>query len=266
MLTFPPETLGAGPTILPVLFRGNGLVVLGKASGIPIDEHPWNEGKPTLCAALRTRIAEKSENALKLGLARPAAVVLTDADISGCVLLADREGRALDNWRNIAGSGQLRFVFRFLAKPLSGASISEDFCCRLPVAAHFSEARTLISHKTGKKSETHFIKEEKFGEYELWRAETAFPRLHQVRLHAQESGIPVVGDSLYGSVPAVLNAYFGKKGRLNKGEVRPIYAAPCIHLSCVEVLKSEFSGGIELRNAPLPDGFSALLKKFRART
>lgn len=266
MLTFPPRTFEAGSTAFPVVFRGNGVAALSKPAGIPIDEHPWNGGaRATLCGEFRRRIGQGSPAAEALGIARPAAALLTDADCSGLVLLADRENGILDAWRNAVGSGLLRFRFAFLAP--AGASAPE-FECRLPVAAHFSEPRAVVSSKTGRKSETRFRREEDFGKFALWAAETAFPRLHQVRLHAAESGIPVVGDALYGGAAPLVNASFCRKGRLNKGEERPIYAPICLHLERISVPAGTLPGVSEALeiSAPLPSGFSALLKKLRSRS
>lgn len=265
MLTFPPQTFESNSTSVPVVFCGNGMAVLNKPSGIPVDEHPWNEGRTTLCGEIRKRLEQGRASLQKLGLSRPAPVILTDSEISGCILLADRENGALELWRNAVGSEQLKFTFVFLCKPDSKSRLGESKTCTLPVAAHFSEPRALISHKTGKKSETRFSPEEKFGEYELWRAETTFPRLHQIRLHAQESGLPIVGDMLYGGVPAVSNAYFGKRGRLNKGEVRPIYPSSCIHLARIEIPESLSGQGAVEISTDVPSGFEALLKKLRSR-
>lgn len=263
MLTFPPNTLTAQSVAFPIVFRDRGIVGLNKDSGIPIDEHPWNAGAATLCGELRKRIAQEQPSALALGIERPAAICLTDSACSGVVLLADRESGVLDFWRNAVGSEQLKFRFVFLAKPRI-KSDEESFVCRLPVAAHFTDARALISNKTGKKSQTNFSLIEKFSGYELWAAETTFPRLHQVRLHAVECGLPVVGDSVYGGVPAIENSKFGKKGRLNKGEARPIYMPPCIHLEKVFLPDGSTSGGNgAVVEAELPAGFSALLKKLR---
>ena len=265
MLSFPPNTFEPTSTILPVLHCGAGWIALDKPSGVPLDEHPWHEGKTTLCGELRTRLSQGQASAQKLGIARPAAVILTDAEVSGVVLIADRESGASDAWRNAVGSEQLSFGFLLLVKKAAGVSVPDEFSCTLPVAAHFSESRALISHKTGKKSETRFVCAEKFGEYELWRAETTFPRLHQVRLHAQESGLPIAGDALYGGVPAITNSQFGRKGRLNKGEVRPLYAPPRIHLEKIRISESAPAGTAFEISASLPSGFSALLKKLRAR-
>jgi len=269
MLTFPQGVFSQNSTTLPILFRARGVVALDKPAGIAIDEHPWNVACATLCGELRARISNGNAGAVALGIARPVPVVLTDCEISGAVLLADREGGFSDAWRNALGSEQILFRFVFLAKPnLAGTQREDSFSCGLPVAAHFSEPRALISRKTGKKSLTKFSRLEKFGAYEFWRAETAFPRLHQIRLHAAESGLPIVGDALYGNVPPVVNAMFGRKGKLNKGEERPLYSPLCLHLAEIVVPATlACSDGVsaEKISAPLPNGFFALLKKFRAR-
>lgn len=271
VLTFPPNTFEAKSTAFPVLFVGRGIAALSKPSGIPIDEHPWNLGRASICGELRARLAQGRASALALGLSRPAPVLLTDAECSGVVLLADRGNGVADEWRNLVGSDFLHFRFVFLARAETHSDRfgGEDFVCDLPVAAHFSEPRALISRKTGKKAETRFLLLEKFGNLALWAAETTFPRLHQVRVHAQECGIPVVGDALYGGVPPIVNSSFSRRGQLNKGEERPLYAPPCIHLECVFSGKvpppdSAIAGGFSV-SAPLPDGFAALLKKLRSR-
>lgn len=263
MLTFPPNTLGLFSVALPIVFRGNGVVALSKPANVAIDEHPWNNGAATICGELRKRIAQNQLSAIALNIARPAAVLLTDMECSGVVLIADRATGVLEFWRNSAGSERYKFIFTFLAKPNDRCKEGEMKECRLPVAPHFSEHRAVVSHKTGKKTETSFKRLEKFGEYELWQAETKFPRLHHVRLHAFECGLSIVGDPTYGGVPAIANTAFKKKGVLNKGIERPLYAPLCIHLEKI-VFPDESGEGVTEIIAPLPDGFLALLKKMRA--
>lgn len=264
MLSFPPNTLRSEATLLPVLFRGNGVVVLAKPSGIPADEHPWNTaGTPTLCGELRKRLARKIASAEALGLKRPAAVAAPDTDCSGATLLADRDCGALVFWRNALGSELL--TFRFLLLSRAAPKTPDTFECSLPVAAHFSEARALVSHATGKKSATRFSRLEKLGAWELWRAETELPRPHQIRLHAAESGIPAVGDTLYGGAPAVLISELRPKKRLNKGEDKAFYAAPCVHLAEIAPRGGIGVPAFDSVVAPAPNGFETLLKKLRAR-
>lgn len=278
MLTFPPGVFAESSTAFPEIFRGNGVVALNKPSGIAVSRRPRDGGRAVLCGELRRRIADGSASALALGIAQPDEVLPLDADCSGATLIADRAGGALAAWRNAVGSGLLIFRFVFLTKPARGngngvpaKKFSADapaadapFDCTLPLAPHFSEPRAVVSHKTGKKSATRFLRTETFGEFALFCAETRFPRLHQIRVHAAECGIPVVGDVLYGGAEPVPNSVFCRKGRLNKGEERPIYAALCLHLAEIVVPAGALAAEAVTISAPLPDGFAALLKKFRA--
>lgn len=50
-------------------------------------------------------------------------------------------------------------------------------------------------------SETEFIFEKQIGNYYLWRAILHSGKTHQIRLHCQNLGMPIVGDELYGGVP-----------------------------------------------------------------
>jgi 23S rRNA (cytosine1962-C5)-methyltransferase len=47
-------------------------------------------------------------------------------------------------------------------------------------------------------SETAFHFEKKIGRYFLWKAEPATGKSHQIRLHAEQLGIPILGDSEHG--------------------------------------------------------------------
>ena len=57
-------------------------------------------------------------------------------------------------------------------------------------------------HAGGERAETHFRLLKKSGGLTLLEAEPVTGRTHQIRVHAAESGCPVLGDSLYGGSPA----------------------------------------------------------------
>lgn len=50
-------------------------------------------------------------------------------------------------------------------------------------------------------SETRFTLLETFNSFQLWQAEPITGKTHQIRLHAQSLGIPLLGDTLYGGKP-----------------------------------------------------------------
>ena len=59
------------------------------------------------------------------------------------------------------------------------------------------EHKVFVSHRQGKQCETEFKRLGKYGKVELWQAQATYIRPHQVRLHAQELGFEVIGDSIY---------------------------------------------------------------------
>ena len=253
-LSFPPGTLAENALRLAVLHAAAGAVMLEKNAGIA-----------EIGNAFRAQIAEGKPSACAFGLRRPQLVFAPEAEISGLQIYADKDSEALDLWKNTLGSALFRFRYTFLTRPVPNAARESEITCSLPVAQHVSKPLALISHTTGKKSETHFRRVEMLSGFELWEAETAFPRFHQIRLHAKECGLPIVGDALYDGVPAPRVSELRPKKRLNKGEDKPLYAPICLHLRAVEL--PDRLPGIEAFSieAPLPNGFETLLKKLRAR-
>lgn len=57
-----------------------------------------------------------------------------------------------------------------------------------------------ISSSSGEFAETEFSYLRKEGEFHLIEATPRTGRTHQIRVHAEEAGIPIVGDTLYGGV------------------------------------------------------------------
>lgn len=253
-LSFPPGALCENALRLAVLYSAEGALALEKPAGLA-----------EIGNAFRAQIAEAKPSACVFGIRRPQIVFSPETEISGIQIYADKDAAALDNWKNAIGSAHFTFRYVFLTRPLPGNTSDDAFACTLPVAQHVSKPLALVSNTTGKKSETHFRRIEKLKELELWEAKTAFPRFHQIRLHAQECGLPIVGDALYGGIPAIRVSELRPKKRLNKGEDKALYAPICLHLASVS-LKNAVPG-IErcAINAPLPNGFETLLKKLRTR-
>lgn len=253
-LSFPPGILAEKALRLAVLYKAAGAIAVEKCAGIA-----------EIGSAFRAQIAQGKPSACALGLTRPQLVFSPETEISGIQIYADKDSDALNVWKNTLGSSLFEFRYVFLTRPLPDVSREPEFICDLPVARHHSKPVALVSNTTGKKSETVFRRLEKFAEFELWEARTHFPRYHQIRLHAQECGLPIVGDALYGGIPAISVAELRPKKRLNKGEDKALYASICLHLSSIRL--DTAIPGIDKCTicAPLPNGLETLLKKLRTR-
>lgn len=190
---FPSPLLGAAPMRLSVLAQSEGCLVLEKPSGVAVDAHPLYPKAPSLVAGINAQLEAGKPELQRLGLEKVYETHPLDAELPGLALLAvGQQGKAL--WRNVFGSRQITFGFRLLTFAKTEATSQT---CELPLARHFEEARMVVSHKTGKRTATTFRQLESIGRMTLWEATTDYLRLHQVRLHALESALPVAGDPLY---------------------------------------------------------------------
>ncbi len=84
-------------------------------------------------------------------------------------------------------------------------------------------------------------------------------RVHQLRIHAAERGLNIVGETEYAKGDRILLSMIKKGFRRGNSPENPIYDAIWRHLVSVdfEIPGEEWPGA----QAPLPKGFTTLLKK-----
>lgn len=233
-LGFPVPLLGGQPERLPVLFDDGELIVLGKPVGVLVEADSWYPKLPVLVEAIRYQAQGEKPEFVRRGIGKDGlwAVHGLDPDCYGPVLFARNRDQA-EELRNAFGSNEFSFTFGFLS---NGAVAGDRLECDLPMARHSHQRRMLVSHTTGKKACTAFEREESVGSYCLWSARTSFPRHQQILLHAYESGLPVLGDSLYARLPLPLLSKL-KRHYTHKEDVeeRPLYGGPAYYLRQVDL-------------------------------
>lgn len=192
---FPPGLLGPRAYRLPLLRNRENWFVLYKPPRLLARAHPWHNGIPDLTLGIKTQLNRGKPELRRLGIKSVYFVSSPDYEVGGPAIFAKNKETS-DHWRNALGSDQFTFSFLGLS---TGTWAWDKRHCHLPVARRHRENRVVISRKTGKKSSTLF---ERLGELQpwlLWRARAKNPRLHQIRIHAAESGWPILGDEIYGS-------------------------------------------------------------------
>ncbi|MEZ5275649.1 MAG: pseudouridine synthase [Opitutaceae bacterium] len=230
---------------------------IAKPAGVIAVADPWYPGEADLVSALRREVRDDKPQLLALGMLSPMAVNRLDRDESGIVLLAKTE-EAGAQLRNLSGSGGLKLTYQLLAEAPSGETA---LTCDLPLARHKQANRMLVSSQTGKKTVTHFRQVEDFGRLQLWEAQTDYARMHQVRVHAAECGLGIVGESVYNAVPHIFLSQLKRGFRRSERPERPIYAHLALHLSRIDVcLAEDMTVRVE---APLPKGFEVLIRRIR---
>lgn len=191
------------------------------------------------------------------------AVYDLDPELSGIVLCAKTK-EALHLLKNAFGSQQFTFHWELLTlhdDPVEYAKkdfrkLSPDnFTCALPIEEN--KMNCYISHRKGKKTETRFQKKEE-NRYVTWEAQSHFLRKYQIRLHAFESGLSILGEDLYQTVPIPTFQELKFKAKANKKNIfLPLYDPICIHLKAVEIKFEEQHYFIE---SELPKKWQAMLK------
>ncbi len=251
---FPPPLLGRQPQRLPVLGAEPGQwLALDKPAGVLTDRHRWHPELPGVLPALNAQASAAKPELEPYAFTEAKHVYILEPEITGILLLALSD-ETLQRLREAYGSGQMYFHFGFLAKWTGGA---EERTCQLPVSVHNTEPRALISHQSGKKCKTRFRLLKRLGDYAWWEARATYLRPHQIRLHAAESGLAVVGDSLYGGpAPICLSAL--KRDYRNRGEEKPLYAQLCLHLGELEV---NMAGQALRLEAEFPKGLTVLHRR-----
>lgn len=255
---FPAPLLGEQALRLNVLAEQAGALVLEKPQGVLGDAHPWYTDTPDLARAFQKQVDEGKPELEAFGFKRVRSVFFQDAEATGAVILSGT-AEANETLRNEYGSNVCTFTYQFLAR--SSRTDREAFTCELPLAQHFEEPRMFISHKTGKKACTHFRFLGAYGYYELWEAAASFMRPHQIRYHAADQGLVIVGEYLYGEELPLLLSQFKRK-YTGRDRERPLYEGLYLHMTS---LSMPFWGE-EPVSIPLPKKFQVMLKKIEGAT
>lgn len=137
-----------------------------------------------------------------LGLERVHLVSRLDRETSGLVLLARH--RAMASRLQVAMADR-RVQKRYLT--ILHGRLSERLEVSQPIgpdAASEVAIKQCVAPELGaQKAQTTFIPREWRGDYTLAEAVPHTGRKHQIRVHAQWAGFPVVGDKLYGGDPSL---------------------------------------------------------------
>lgn len=225
-VSFPEGRLGESPQRFSLLANTENWFALEKPAGLAAVRDALAGGGVSLLEALRAD-AESGKNQLReAGIGEVHAVAYPDPEISGVLLCAKSE-ETRTRMRNALGANEYVFTYRFLT---AARDDPPQEVCDLPLAHPQKSTRMIVSHTTGKKTETRFRRVRQLGRYVLWEAESAYNRRHQILLHAVESGLPVLGDRMYARSGALYLSALKPRYR-SKGEEHPLYAYPCLHLA-----------------------------------
>ena len=180
-----------------IIFEDKRLIVLNKPAGIAV--HGGSGISNGVIEAMRALRPE--ERQLEL-------VHRLDRDTSGCLLIAKKRSalRALHELQRDGGIDK-----RYLAL-VAGRPKKRRFEVKLALRKNTlkSGERVVRVDAEGKSAKTLFSLRETFDGFSLLEARLLTGRTHQIRVHLQSVGLPLVGDPKYGD--DALNSRVAKQG------------------------------------------------------
>lgn len=229
--------------MIDILFENEEMIVLNKPAGLL--SIPDRFGKE---ASLKSLLQEKYPSIF--------TVHRLDQHTSGLILFAKtaeahQELSALFDGRTI----QKKYVGLVNGHPPQSGTIDQA------IMEHPGKKGQMVIHAKGKAAQTSFevLKYYKRFAWICFQIHTG--RTHQIRIHAQHLGNPIVADDIYGDGEKLLLSSFKKKNfKLSKTEEeeRPLLARQALH---AQFLSFALSGKSYQFEAPIPKDLSATLKQ-----
>ena len=121
----------------------------------------------------------------------------------------------------------------------------------------------MIHQKQGKPSITQYKVLESFGLFSVVEFDIQTGRTHQIRVHMQNIGHPIVCDSLYGKADGIFLSQLKRNFKLSKQEEteRPVLNRMALHASFLSFPSA--SGEVIQVEAPLPKVMQAFVQQCR---
>ncbi len=194
----PLETLQPEDISLDILYEDSHLIVINKPAGMLV--HPAsgvNTG--TLVNALLTHCTDLSGIG---GVERPGIVHRLDKDTSGVLVVAKTDVVH----RQLSVQFEKHTITRQYVAVVCGIPVEVTGAIDAQIARSRRDRRRMTTvENNGRRAITHYQVLESYHKFSLVQLTLETGRLHQIRVHLQHIGHPVVGDSIYGGEQRALN-------------------------------------------------------------
>ncbi|MDC3342697.1 RluA family pseudouridine synthase [Pseudomonadales bacterium] len=228
--------IASGPEAIPldVRFEDPDFLVVNKPAGLVV--HP-GAGNPTgtLMNALMHYAPET------MGLPRAGIIHRLDKETSGLLMVAKSLTAMTALTRQLADRGIKREYEAIVYGHPAPFGIVDA-----PIGRHPTHRTKMAVRPLGRASETHFWCLARYGGLAHMRFSLVTGRTHQIRVHMEHLGHPLVGDPVY------------RQRRGPRLEGVPEFGRQALHARHLE-LAHPVSGDIVEVNADAPDDFQALL-------
>ena len=230
---------------LDIIYEDNELVIVNKPAGMLVIPDRFDAEQPSLNKLLQARYGDIY------------VVHRLDRDTSGVICFARNE----QAHKYLSMLFQEREVAKFYAGIVTGIVSPEEGSIESPIAEHPAIKGKMIVAKKGKDSVTDYKVVEQWPLYALVQFQLHTGRTHQIRVHMQSIGHPLVCDELYGDGKPFFLSSVKRKYKLGDKEEneRPLLSRLALHAYRMVFIKED---GTEVNaEAPLPKDMAATVNQ-----
>ncbi len=226
---------------LDIIYEDDDIIVINKPKGLVVHPAAGNYTHTLVNALLHYCPDDLSDIN---GVIRPGIVHRLDKETSGLIVVA-KNNKAHQELSKQLKNHNIKRIYYAVTDGIIG---TEKGRIEAPVGRHPTERKKMsVNLKNGREAVTHFTVLERFKDTTLVMLELETGRTHQIRVHLEYIGYPVLGDAVYGRKGA--NKKYGLKSQA-------LHAKKLVltHPATKKLMEFE---------APLPEYFEELLKKLK---
>jgi 23S rRNA pseudouridine1911/1915/1917 synthase len=189
-----PKKLEVAPEAIPleILYEDTDLVVVNKPAGLVVHPGAGNYEHTLVNALLHHCAGQLSGIA---GYARPGIVHRLDKDTSGCLVIAKNDRAHL----GLSEQFQARTVEKIYHAVVCGELPRDSGEIRATISRHQSHRQKMTAGTAhGRAAHTSYRVLERLRFTTLVEVALHTGRTHQIRVHFQHLGYPLIGDTVYG--------------------------------------------------------------------
>ncbi len=184
-----PLDLTAETMDLNVVYEDAHLIVLNKPVGLVVHPSPGHDTH-TLVHGLLAHCQDLSG---LNGIERPGIVHRLDKDTSGLIVIAKHD----QAHRHLQAQIQAKTAQREYLGVIHGQPKTDVGHIDAPIGRHPVQRLKMVVVADGRVARTHWQVLERLSNFSLLHFQLETGRTHQIRVHAQSMGHPIVGDTLY---------------------------------------------------------------------